>query len=289
MAQMAIPLNPIGASRTRAMWVPREHGAWGLLLVPLVTGAGAVSGIANYGVLTWFALAAIALFWLRTPVESLVGTSIIRARTVEERRTALNAVVIVGVIASLALIALFWNFQHLALALIGAIAGLAFLAQAILKKRARKYRAIAQIVGSVGLASTAASAYYLRSGSLSLTALLLWIVNWLFAAEQIEFVQLRIQGAKLETPTERVVRGKAYITTLSFVLIIIVSGSVVHLLPALTFVAFIPSLLRSSIWLTSSRKPLDVHKLGWLELTNAVLFAVLLITAFRVGSTGRPF
>jgi len=289
MAQMAIPMNPINASRTRAMWVPREHGAWGLLLVPLVTGAGAVFGIANYGVLTWFALAAIALFWLRTPVESLVGTSVIRARTAEERRAALNAVVIVGAIASLALTALFWNFQHLDLVLIGAIAGLAFLAQAALKKRARRYRALAQLVGSIGLASTAASACYLRSGSLSLTALLLWVVNWLFAAEQIEFVQLRIQGAKLETATERFVRGKAYLITLSFVLIILIIGSVVRLVPALTILAFVPSLLRSSIWFTSSRKPLDVHKLGWLELTNAVLFAVLLIAAFRTGSAGPHF
>lgn len=289
MAQMAIPMNPISPSRTRAMWVPREHGAWGLLLVPLVTGAVAIPGTANYGALAWFLLAAIALFWLRTPVESLVGTSVIRARTSEERRAAINAIGVFGAIASLALIALFWNFQHLALILIGAFAGLAFLTQVFLKKRARKYRAIAQLVGSVGLASTAASACYLRSGSLSLTALLLWVVNWLFAAEQIEFVQLRIQGAKLETPTERLLRGKAYVMTLSFVVTIIIVGSIGRLLPALTFFAFVPSLLRSGIWFISSRKPLDVHKLGWLELTNAVLFAILLMTAFRTGSVGLHY
>jgi len=56
------------------MVVPREHGAWGMLLVPLVTGAvvAARTGM-NFANLTWFVVAALALFWLRTPVESWLG------------------------------------------------------------------------------------------------------------------------------------------------------------------------------------------------------------------------
>ena len=44
------------------MVVPREHGAWGMLLVPLATGAVvAAGGRINSGALTLFLLAAMSL------------------------------------------------------------------------------------------------------------------------------------------------------------------------------------------------------------------------------------
>ena len=62
--------------RARALIVPREHGAWGLLLVPLVTGAGVAFRESTHVVpAVLLLLATLALFWLRTPVESLLGTS----------------------------------------------------------------------------------------------------------------------------------------------------------------------------------------------------------------------
>jgi hypothetical protein len=60
-------------TRRRAMVVPREHGAWGLLLVPLFTGmaAGFAPGHRVWPLLL-FTVAALSLFGLRTPVESLL-------------------------------------------------------------------------------------------------------------------------------------------------------------------------------------------------------------------------
>src|SRR5271167_2875193 len=73
--------------RRRALVVPREHGAWGMLLVPLVTGAavGLLAGGRIVPVLL-LTMAALALFWLRTPVESWLGTSAVRVQTREELR-----------------------------------------------------------------------------------------------------------------------------------------------------------------------------------------------------------
>jgi hypothetical protein len=54
-------------TRRRALIVPREHGAWGLLLVPLFTGV--VAGFASehrIWPLLLFTVAALSLFWLRT-------------------------------------------------------------------------------------------------------------------------------------------------------------------------------------------------------------------------------
>jgi hypothetical protein len=280
MAQLAVTLNPAAAGRNRALWVPREHGAWGMLLVPLVTGAAVATG-EPYLPLLWFTVAAVSLFWLRTPVEALLGTSVIRARTADERRAAWTAVAVISAISVACLAALFWGSRHLALFMIGATAGLAFAIQAPLKRQ-RKFRAAAEVIGSIGLTSTAASAYYLVTGTFGAAALTIWAINWLFAAEQIQFVQTRIRGAKLATFGERLARGKTYIVTIALVLLAIAIMSISKVTPALAIMAFAPALIRATLWFTSKHKPLDVHRLGWMELGNAITFALLLILAYRI-------
>ena len=281
MAQMAVPMNAGMSTRTRAMWVPREHGAWGMLLVPLATGAGVAAAKGSYVALAWFTIAAISLFCLRTPVESLLGTTVVRARNADERRAAWIAVGVTAAIALLALSAVFWGFQHRALFLIGAIAGLAFALQALLKRQ-RKFRSVAQLIGSAGLTSTAASAYYLVTGEFDGKAIVLWAVNWLFAAEQIEFVQTRIRGAKLTTARERLSRGRNYLLTAAAIVGTAILLALFRPAPLLMPFAFAPALARAGLWFTSKQKPLDVHKLGWMELGNAVLFAVVLVSVFRL-------
>ncbi len=74
-------------SRRCAFFLPREHGAWGMLLVPLAVGAAA--GNPPWDRLVWillFAVAALSLFCLRTPVEAALGLSPIRPQNDGERR-----------------------------------------------------------------------------------------------------------------------------------------------------------------------------------------------------------
>src|SRR5215469_8946210 len=74
--------------RHRSLILPREHGAWGLLLVPMITGAGvAFRERSHIFPLILLSTAALALFWLRTPFESLLGTAAVRAESPDERRT----------------------------------------------------------------------------------------------------------------------------------------------------------------------------------------------------------
>jgi len=88
-----MPAVTASASRRRSLIVLREHGAWGILLVPMLIGAsvglfwkgGGAGGLAS------FSIVALTLFWLRTPVESWIGTAPIRARTPNELRFVRNA------------------------------------------------------------------------------------------------------------------------------------------------------------------------------------------------------
>jgi hypothetical protein len=60
----------------------------------------------------------------------------------------------------------------------------------------RATRMAAEVVGALALTSTAAAAYCVATGRFDARAWTLWIVNWLFAADQIHFVWLRIRGAR---------------------------------------------------------------------------------------------
>jgi len=265
------------------MVVPREHGAWGMLLVPLATGSVVATAVGvNGGALTLFVVAAMSLFWLRTPVESWLGTSAIKARTADERAFVLRMIVGVGLLAAISVAGLLGSGHHRGLLLIGTIAALAFLLQAGVKKLGRKGRMPAQVIGALGLTSTAAGAYYVATGQLNHTAIALWLANWLFAGNQIHFVQVRIHSSRAATLDEKLQQGLPFfvgqIGLIGAILVTCRAG----LFPAAIALAFLPVLLRGTLWFVRGRQPLDVHKLGFAELAQALVFGTLLCMTFLV-------
>ncbi len=264
------------------MVIPREHGAWGMLLVPLVTGAVVAerSGI-NGSALTLFVTAAMSLFWLRTPLEAWLGTSPIKAHTARERKIVLWMIVSIGTLAAASIAALLWNGNY-ELIVIGGVAGLACGAQDVVKKIGRKGRMPAQMIGAIGLTSTAAGAYYVATGRLDRTAIALWLANWLFACDQIHFVQIRIHSSRLGSFEEKVQVGLPFLVAQVGLIAIVLGACRFGLLPTAAAVAFLPVLLRGTFWFLRKRQPLDVHKLGFTELAHALLFGALLCAGFLV-------
>jgi hypothetical protein len=271
-------------TRFRALIVPREHGAWGMLLVPLVIGAAVgVSSATPIGPLVTFTTSALLLFWLRTPVESWLGTTPMRAQTGQERRFVLAVVVLLATITSILLGSLFWNGENLDLLLVGAAAGAAFGTQAIIKKFGRRMRMPAQIIGALGLSSCAAAAYYVVTGDFGARAIALWLASWLFAADQIHFVQLRIQNGRMVGLARRLRRGFGFLVAQTIMLVVVVLLCRYGIFPRLAVVAFIPVLIRGLAWFAEKPRPLSVKRLGWTELAHAITFGVLLTAIFRLG------
>jgi hypothetical protein len=283
MAAVATHPVPTSAPRRRALVIPREHGAWGMLLVPLATGAVASlnSGI-NGGALALFILAAMSLFWLRTPVESWLGTSAIKAQTKTERAFVVKMIAGIGALAIASIAALLWNGQFRGLLMIGAVAGLAFAIQAGVKKLGRKGRMPAQIIGAVGLTSTAAAAYYVATGRLDRVAVALWLANWLFAGDQIHFVQLRIRSGRAASLDEKMRQGLPFFCGQVVLIGVILTACRFGLFPDAMALAFVPVLARGTLWFFRRYRPLDVHKLGFSELTQALIFGTLLCASFLV-------
>ncbi|HWQ52232.1 MAG TPA: YwiC-like family protein [Bryobacteraceae bacterium] len=277
----------MNGARQRSLIFPREHGAWGILLVPLATGAavGLIAG-GQARPLAPLVVAAVALFWLRTPVESWLGNTPVRARTGAEIRLVRNVIIGLSAVSIAALAATFWGGRNLSLLWLGGAAASAFVAQAAARQVFRNGRTAGQAIGAAGLTSVAPAAYYVGTGNLDGIAWSLWAANFLFAANQIHFVHLRIAAARLLKPGEKVSRGRWFlIGQVSLIGLLIVVC--LFRLPGYFFAAaFPPVLFRGFAWFAAKPAPLRIHALGVSELLHACVFGALLVLAFRLGVGG---
>jgi len=249
--------------------------------VPLVTGAGFAFRESAHVVPVLLLLAAtLALFWLRTPAESLLGTSAMRAQTSDERRAV--AIVIAGLaaVAALALGALLWVGRNPDLWLIGAAAAAAFIAQALLKKLGRRLRMLSEIVGTVGLTSSAPAAFYVITGKFGATAWMLWLANLIFAGNQIHYVQVRIHTARAEGLRAKFAHGWAFAVGQIVMAAVLLLACLRSFMPWIALIAFVPILFRGWFYFFQNPGPLVVRRLGWSELSHALAFCVLFIAAF---------
>ena len=270
------------AQRRRSLITPREHGAWGILLIPLVTGAsvGLLKG-GDAKRLAPFSIAAFALFCLRTPVESWIGTGPLRARTASELGFVRGFTGLLALASIAALVWLFWGGRNRALFWMGAAAATAFFLQAVLKVQWKTARTAAQVVGAAGLTLTAPAAYYVVTARVDVAAWWLWAANLLFAGNQIQFVQVRIRAANSSDREERLTLGLGFLIGQTILMALLVAGCVLRLLPPYTAVAFVPVLYRGFAWFVRNPRPLAIHSLGRSELLYACMFGLLLILGMQ--------
>jgi len=283
MSSLASEFHLLQQERLRSLVFPREHGAWGILLVPLVTGAwiGFETGRGILPLLL-FLVACLALFCLRTPAEIWLEPSPLRAQRPAERQAVLYSIFAYAALATVAVAYLLGHDRAYGLLILGAVVGALFIAQALLKKLGRPTRMTAQLIGSLGLTSTAAGAYYVVTGRLDSQAWVLWGANWLFAANQIQFVQLRIHSARAAGLAEKFARGRIFLAAQFLTLILLVAAWRAGGLPGAAALAFAPALIRGFLWFLRRPAPLEIYRLGYGELANALAFGALFILGFQL-------
>ncbi len=252
-----------------------------MLLIPLLTGGavGHFDGGHLFPVLL-LTLAVLALFWLRTPLESLLEAGSIRVQTTHERQTVIALIFPLATFAAVVLGALFWRGNCRNLAWLGAIAGVAFAAQIFLKKAGRATRMAAEVVGALALTSTAPAAYCVATGRLDAKAWILWLVNWLFAADQVHFVWLRIRGMRVEGLKSKLDMGWSFLAGNLILAGILVVAHRLNFLPLIALLAFGPVFFRGLVWFVQEPRPIVLRRLGWAELVHALVFGVLLTAGF---------
>jgi hypothetical protein len=139
----------------------------------------------------------------------------------------------------------------------------------------------AQLTGAVALSSTSAGAYYLATGHFGSMAAIIWLANWLFAADQIHFVQLRIHSARAMTAVEKWHQGKSFLAHQALSLLFLGMIWCAGWLPGLILLAFVPLFIRSLAWFLESPHQLQVRRLGFSELVYAIVFGMVFIAGFH--------
>lgn len=252
-------------------------------LLPLFSGAfvGLASATGDSALpVFWFCVAAAAAFLAYQPLETLLGLSALKARTTAETNLAILWTVAATALGSYGI----FRLVHLGRGRVLWFAGLGLMCFGVrwVFGKTRVFRASKQIIGALGLTSAAAGAYYVTTGRVDATALLLWATSWLFAAGQIEFVQLCIRTA---TAASRAQKMRAGLMVFLFHLILVgiaVIAAQTKFAPTLLGLAFVPALVRMILWGATRPQKINFQALGFAELFQNVLFASLLATAFLV-------
>ena len=100
--------------------VPREHGTWGLLLFPLISGAivgYSASPNASVKAALWFLLTTLSAFLIYQPLESLLGFSLIKVRSRQQQRVAIFSVIVLAIMATAGVWELFYLHRGFVLGL----------------------------------------------------------------------------------------------------------------------------------------------------------------------------
>ena len=193
-------------------------------------------------------------------------------------RRKIISVIALAVIATAGVLELFHWRRGLVLGF--GLVALGCFAVRILFGSSRRMRVPKQLIGALGLSSTAAGAYYAATGRINATSILLWLASWLFAVGQIEYVHLRISAAQVEPHRQKLHSSMA----VCFLHLLMIGASITAAFagfaPFLLTLAFVPSLIRLSVWLARPWRPLGVHILGVSELLQGLLFNILMISAF---------
>lgn len=271
--------------RIKQLLVPREHGSWGLWLLPLiagsVVGAAGNSGHIGFGIF-WFWAASAAAFLACQPLEALLGISPLKARTPEEKQLTASWVILEAFLCLIAVLQLMLSDRPLVLCF--ALLPLGYVSFRLLFSKVHALRQTLEIVGALALSSTAAASYYVISGKIDGTALTLWAASWLFAASQIAYVQLRMHAMTASSIVEKARAGwKVYVLHL-ILLTLATAGVVTGKAPSFFVLLFIPATVRVFVWAVSRPSKINFYKLGFSELLQSVVFTSLLIAAFMLHS-----
>ncbi len=262
------------------MVFPREHGAWGLLLVPMAIGiaAGALARGRGWGVSTAYLICALAIFLLRTPARTLMGFSLIRAEAGERMRLVLASAAYAAIAIAMGAI-LIAHLPLMPLLALAAVGAFSVAAEEILMLGGRPWHLWAHSAGAVGLSSTAAGGYLALTGRLDIAALVLWAFSFVFALNQLHFVHLRLRAARARNVAEKLALGEEFIGVMVACAVPMIVALWREWASPLMLLAFLPAGVARARWFLSEPAPLRIHRLGMTELAHNLVFAALLVAA----------
>jgi hypothetical protein len=270
---------PHSAGGALPLVVPRQHGAWSILLISYLIGTFAVTGVG--GAAPWLALVALVCGFVAR--HALVQALALRRKGLGWSRLGLWGFAF-GAVSLAGTGALILFYDHWGLLLIGGLAALAALAALVVERYHKDRTAWGEIVGVLGLSTAIPFAAYARAGRLDSTLLGLWLLGALYFAGPVFHVRFLVRSwrARRGPLTQRLRSGWS-----SLVYHLLAFGAAAGLsalgwTPAWVAAALVPCALKA-VWALRAGKdaPPVIRALGFVELAHSVGFAVVLLLAYR--------
>lgn len=268
--------------------IPREHGAYGILLTsqlmglfvrPEPGGASPLLGVV-------MALAVLAGFLAEPGLEGLLAS---------RGQNRASVVWTLG-FAELGLALGLWLLlaRRWWLVAYGGLVLMAGMARWWLTRTGQSHSVLTEFLGVVGLTAAGPAVVYAASGRLSPATFWFWLILVLYFAGPLYYVKMRVrQRGRRHEPGGRVTSGALTLgpwagSTLAYhwgavalAAILAWRGAV----PAVTPLAFLPFLAKATFTALWPPHPehFDVRRLGWTEAALGLIFAVLVIAAYGLG------
>jgi hypothetical protein len=260
--------------------MPREHGAWGILLIPFTTAVG-VSGMFDLKIA--LLLVSILCFYV-------ARTSYLK------QNLKWTTLLLAGSVVCVAPLLFVWRLWWLIA--FGAVAApLAF--------RKTERSVDMQLVAVAGLTLTAPAAWYVATSQIDRRAWLLWLLNVLYFAGGVFYVKMHIAAAMagraiaphpdpLPASGERGEQQSRTLPARTRLRLGAPTLGVYTALPVVLFalvwsgaiscwvtLAYAPVVVRAVAGVWRLSPSLRIKRLGWTEVAYSIVFAVILIATLR--------
>jgi len=267
-------------SSTSSYLLPREHGAWGIVLIPFLT-AVAIAGRLTLAVGVALAVVLLA-FIARYPLELLLVPELYRRAGSPPRERARRLAWAYGLLAATLGVLLVVGWKLYLLLAVGLLAALFLLFHLWAGRRSSDRSWGAELLGTVGLTLSGLVGWIAATGTLNLTGLLVWWLNCIFFCAGIVYVKSRIRG-RLAVHRPELQQATHFMLGFHVAVVVFVLGLVyLRWISPLILVPFAVAAARASWGARRTGQPFALRRLGWSEVALSIFFATFLTLGFRL-------
>ena len=264
--------------------VPKEHGAWAMLLVPYFSGAFAKG---KPGVPTFLLLVCvISLYFLRGCGEFYLSNLIKKKEPYQNIKSFYFQTICYFALFLLTSTLLLFYFQLWNLLVLGLVAFLFISLYYLLILKKKNYRMSQQFIVILALTLSAPAAYHTTTGNWDANILILWILNVIFFLLGMLYVHNRIGLHKKRGKIMHFLDKFGFVRNLIWgwcLSVIIFFGLFLSgLIHPLFFIILLPISVHIIVGIFFDKRDLIIKRMGYSLVGQNIFFLIILIYLYRI-------
>ncbi len=266
---------------TRPSVIPKQHGAWAVLISCFVLGM-AIGG--NLGVETVLLLVSVIAGFLAQHTADLYLRLFKKTDRLRKKVLAWGIGYSSVFISAGALLIIWYDLWFLLL--LGFLALFFITTTLILRQKRKAFTTAGELVEMIGLSLVAPVAEYSTTGVFSTQTVGLWVICTFFFGGSVFHVRYLVRK-HTETSGPLLVRFSAGLPSIVYHLIVFAASvglsTIMGILPSFAPIALLPVTFKA-LWTVGRRyeAALPIRRIGYFELTHTLIFVFLAVLAFQM-------